>query len=82
MLYKTELEEFNVHMKAKLLTHKNKGGFERLGIDELLKMLHGEIRELKTSLEERDHANTIRECADVANYAMFIATKIQNRNEV
>ena len=81
-LFETEMDEFRVHMEHKLLVHKNKGGFERLSIDELVKMLHAEVRELKTSLEEGTHSNTIRECADIANYVMFISTKIQNRKEV
>ena len=82
MLFKEELDDFRVHMEHKLLVHKNKGGFERLSIDELIKLLHAEVRELKTSLEEGTHSNTIRECADIANYAMMISSKIQNRKEV
>lgn len=81
-LFEDEVEDFVIHMKHKLLVHKNKGGFDRLSSKELLKLLRGELKELETSLEKEDNSNSIRECADIANYAMFIANKIQNRREV
>jgi len=82
MIFLEALEDFAIHMKHKLLVHKNKGGFERLSSEELVKLLKKEVKELEVSLEAKDNGNTIRECADVANYAMMIAMKIQNRREV
>ncbi len=80
MIYEKEIGDFTIHMQHKLLVHKNKGGFERLQISELLDMLDLEVIELKRSLKKP--ATSISECADVANIAMFIATKIQNRKEI
>jgi len=78
-LFDEEIEDFTVHMKHKLLVHKHKGGFERLSSYELLRLLKEEVSELNDSLDENEDASIIRECADVANFAMFIAMKRQNR---
>jgi len=74
-----DLKDFNVHMKHKLLVHKNKGGYDRLSLEELTKLLHGEIKELRDDIAANNMVGIINECADVANYAMMIAMKVQNR---
>lgn len=82
MIFEEEIEDFTVHMKHKLLVHKNKGGYERLKVDELMKMLHAEVRELKVAIDEKDMVGIVDECADVANFAMFISSVVQNRRMV
>ncbi len=82
MIFVEEMEDFTVHMKHKLLVHKNKGGYERLKVEELMKLLHAEVRELKTAIEEDDYVGITDECADVANFAMFISSVVQNRRTV
>ncbi len=80
MIYKDEIEDFTLHMQHKLLVHKHKGGFERVSLEDLVHMLDDEVAELKEALT--NPPTVIAECADVANIAMFIATKIQNRKEI
>ena len=82
MIFKEEMEDFQVHMQHKLLVHKNKGGYERLKVDELMKLMHQEVRELKVSVDEGDMVGIVNEAADVANFCMFIAAVVQNRKEV
>jgi NTP pyrophosphatase (non-canonical NTP hydrolase) len=77
-----DLQDFIVHMKHKLLVHKNKGGYERLTLEELFKLLQGEMKELRVDIDSKNMTGIINECADVANYAMMIAIKIQNRSLV
>ena len=80
MQYDKDIEEFSVHMKHKLLVHKAKGGTERLGADELLKLLLDEVKELQEALEDGKKKDVvISECADVANMAMFITTKLKGQ---
>ncbi len=78
MIYLDEIEDFTLHMQHKLLVHKHKGGYERLSVKELVAMLKKEVREL----DEAKAKEAIAECADIANYAMFIAMKMQNRREI
>ncbi len=77
-----EIENFTVLMETKMLLNEHKGGHERLKLDELMKLLHQEIRELKTAVDDKDYKEVALECADVANYAMLIADKCIKRSLV
>ncbi len=79
---RTEIENFATIMEAKMLLNEHKGGHARLKIDELMKLLHQEVRELKTAVDEKDLKAVALECADVANYAMMIADKVIKRSLV
>jgi len=69
-------------METKMLLNEHKGGHARLKIDDLMKLLHQEVRELKGAVEDKDYKEVIMECADVANYAMMIADKCIKRSLV
>ncbi|MEW9578589.1 hypothetical protein U9K47_25090 [Bacillus toyonensis] len=77
---------FAEHMESKLSENDHKGGWEEDTADDLLEKLKAELVELKGELEPDLvpssvpvwSANIIRECADIANYAMMIAD-ITNR---
>lgn len=78
MIYDQEIDEFTVHMEHKLLVHKAKGGVERLDVGELTDMLKDEVAELyECIIEDANKEDIISECADIANFAMFIATKVK-----
>ena len=78
MIYDKDIEEMSVHMKHKLLVHKAKGGVGRLDILELLNLLKKEVDELEEAIKGTSKGNIISECADVSNFAMFIATKAKD----
>ena len=72
---------FGQQMRAKLDVNRHKGdNWEELGIDWLFERLKwdtveeaSEISELENAILRQDWPNVIRECADIANYAMMIA---------
>ncbi len=77
-----QMKNFTNVMETKMLLNEHKGGHARLKIDDLMKLLHQEVRELKTAVEDGDHKEIVMECADVANYAMMIADKCIKRSLV
>lgn len=66
---------FAIQMEHKLQTHKERrDSFKECSINELLKMLDVERRELQTAFMSNDtQGEVVLEAADVANFAMFIA---------
>ena len=83
-----EVIEFAKVMENKLKANDWKGGWENISINELLKMLKGEVEELEYFLEEHiDHEyhywvdRMVPETADVANFAMMIYDNIINERE-
>lgn len=77
-----EIKDFATIMETKMLLNEHKGGHERLKVEELMKLLHQEVRELKAAIDDKDYKNVIMECADVANYAMMLADKCIRRSLV
>lgn len=77
---------FAEHMESKLKENDHKGGWEENTVDDLFEKMKIEIIELQEELESDSipssipvwSANIIRECADIANFAMMIAD-ITNR---
>lgn len=62
-------------MKSKMLKHKDEEPID-LSYQELFDWLISEVNELKEALQFESRENIIKECADVANIAYFIARKI------
>lgn len=58
---------------SKLLENAHKGKSGLSDIKYLFKRLEDEIDELTDALNSGSHKEIIRECGDVANFAMFIA---------
>lgn len=81
------LEWFNDNMKSKMLKHEENP--LDMTLPELFNYLIGEVEELQEALYriqiekgqgndlEKIEQEIILECADVANYALFIADKIK-----
>ena len=81
-----EVKWFSEQMLAKLERDAHKGGWEDETYFGLLSGVTREVfeltEELTTSLfEEYDYEAIIKECADVANFAMMIADKARLRHE-
>ncbi len=60
----------------KLVLNNHKGDWRTLSDEELLELLKQEVEELREALSNNELYSTdiIMECADVANFAMMIAS--------
>lgn len=72
-----EIKAFAKIMQEKLNENGNKGGWDNDSIEVLFNLLEGEVMELNSAVDDYvykdvDHTEVVRECADVANYAMMI----------
>lgn len=66
--------KFAIVMEQKLKENEGKGGWENNSFDSLLELMDSEVSELKHSIRvDGSDRKIIRECADVANFAMMIA---------
>lgn len=71
--YDHELNQFYDAMRLKLHIHRNKGKWEGINLETLLKLLVDEVEELRETIKDGNQIALILEAADVANYAMIIA---------
>lgn len=72
------LQWFAERMEEKLTASDPKGGWEETPLPDLLHLLIDEVREVA---EAKTFAETIYECADVANFAMMIADAARRRKK-
>ena len=70
-----ELDWFNEIMKAKMLKHKEDPNEN--GELTLIYWLMEEVEELRKAMKYESRESIIKECADVANMAYFLARKIK-----
>jgi len=72
---KKQVEWFREQMLQKLQENSHKSGWKDIPLCDLLSLLRMEVLELEEELSREEiNANAlIRECADVANFAMMIA---------
>jgi len=68
-----EIQWFSIKMEEKLCTHDRKGGWEDCSINYLAERILEEFKELLEAVEKGD--GIIEEAADIANFAMMIATR-------
>ena len=71
------LEDFATHMRHKLLLTRHREHWKEATVKFLLSRLIGETVELTDAIESGDRKSIVRECADVANFAMMIADNEQ-----
>jgi len=78
--YEEDLEWFVLEMKLKLDINKHKGTWKNDAINRLFDMLEDEVNELFAEITELEisNENIIKECADIANFAMFIAERAKS----
>ncbi len=74
-----ELEIFSGIMELKLGLNDHKGGWENVGLEDLMEKLKGEVNELADAMEREPDMNILFEAADVANYAMMIAWNVMKQ---
>ncbi|MFA1509881.1 hypothetical protein ACDN41_11695 [Priestia aryabhattai] len=80
-----QVKWFAEQMESKLQENDFKGGWDLCGRFWLLERIIEEVEELKKEMMyqhnggERDDEATIRECCDVANFAMMLADKTKKR---
>ena len=72
-LYNNDLKLLTKEMKSKIDRDSHKGSWENIPIADLFDMLKVEVKELENALLSEPKDNIIKECADVANFAMMIA---------
>ena len=64
-------------MLLKLEENSHKPHWLDESLSDLVKMLDLEVEELKESLINQNDENSMLECADIANFCMFIHSKIE-----
>ncbi|MBK5474390.1 hypothetical protein JFU54_28820 [Bacillus sp. TH19] len=74
-------------MESKLQENDHKGGWKQCGKYWLFERMQEEITELLQELsrfgnDAKNEDMIIRECADIANFAMMIADKVREQSEV
>jgi len=79
--YTHDLRRFIDAMIYKLKVHSNKGKWEGLPIEKALELLQGEAAELKEAVEGGNLVEILTEAADVANYALIIASIATERGK-
>jgi len=74
-----EVYHFAMIMEGRLQEHEDRGGWRDEPLDYLFKRLVEEMGELSAALlGHKDKEKMIRECADVANFAMMIADDLRH----
>lgn len=73
-----DLERFISAMVHKLHRNRHKGKWEDLNLTDALARLHDEARELEEAICQRSYADILMEGADVANFALIIASVALN----
>ena len=80
-IFLPRMKWFYEQMEGKMLLPKNiaKGDWRESRIRDLYVLLIGEVRELEAELySSGPHDNIVKECADIANFAMMIADRVNS----
>ena len=75
-----DVKDFSESMLSKLWHHRSKGYWMDVpeeGPDYYLHRMKQEVQELELALATETTDDIVRECADVSNFAMMIAMKVQ-----
>ncbi|PEP86132.1 hypothetical protein [Bacillus pseudomycoides] len=83
---RAEVKWFAEQMESKLQENDHKGGWKQCGKYWLFERMQEEMTELlqELSLFSNDAENedrVIKECADIANFAMMIADKVREQSK-
>lgn len=78
LFFEAKIQGFGVLMLTRLRGNTDKGVWQGLAPEQLLRGLRAELAELMVEMEkgDRDFANIQYEAADIANYAMMIADAV------
>jgi NTP pyrophosphatase (non-canonical NTP hydrolase) len=81
-MIRPELQWFVQQMEQKLKENDHKQHWNNYDIDYLIHRIYEEQDELEIAITQKLSAKEIiKECADVANFAMMIADNVSQRNE-
>lgn len=72
--YEHDIRRFVDAMVYKLKVHHRKGRWENLPVDGAISRLEGEVMELRDAVRGGNTIEVLLEAADVANYAMIVAS--------
>ena len=70
-------DELTESMLIKLEENRHKPHWKDESLSDLFNMLEVEVVELKESLINQNNGSSMLECADIANFAMFIHSKLK-----
>ena len=77
MEVREEVKWFAENMERILKTNDWKGGWDECSLSYLFEALKREMVELEEALVNEDAVSVVKECCDVANFAMMIADKFR-----
>lgn len=73
-----QVKWFAGEMEQRLKENEHKGDWDGCSIEYLIQRLYEEFTELFSIVNTSDKTLIVRECADIANFAMMIADKFKN----
>ena len=79
--HEEDLTKFTEDMRRNLLLNIHKGGWDGESPFYLLRRLNEEVSEIIEVFDRNDYDGIIKECADVANFAMMLAANTRRRRE-
>ncbi|QIG66089.1 nucleoside triphosphate pyrophosphohydrolase [Ochrobactrum phage vB_OspP_OH] len=79
--YEQDIRRFVDAMCYKLGVHAKKGRWEDLPIESALELMKGEVTELEQAIDGNNTIEVLLESADVANFAMIIASIFVERGK-
>ncbi len=72
--YTKDIQRFQHAMMYKLNVHRHKGRWEDMTVERAMELLMNETVELEAAIREGNLIEIMLEAADIANFAMIIAT--------
>lgn len=75
--YSDDIGYFVRGMVDKLARNAHKGKWEDVDLKRAVELMHGEIYELMVAVAYEDVDDAVRECYDIANFALIAAAVLQ-----
>jgi NTP pyrophosphatase (non-canonical NTP hydrolase) len=69
--YRNDIRRFVEAMVYKLSVHASKGRWENIPIETALRLLEGEVKELREAVQRGNMVEILLEAADVGNYGLI-----------
>lgn len=80
--YRHDIRRFVEAMSYKMARNAHKGRWEKLDIPKTIELMRGEVNELRQAISNGNSVEILLECADVANFAMIVASIIMEKGDV
>lgn len=72
------ISDFNKDMMEKLVKNQHKAHWNTMSKSQILRRIMDETEELAEAIILGDKKEIIRECADIANFCLFMVDNIKN----